>query len=91
MSKLTTTNDYVLIYYSGHGQIKADEAYWIPVDGAKDYDPTEWINIRDIEVYLENEISAHHLAVMVDSCYFAVASKGKTKVDNKNKIKDLMI
>lgn len=85
LTKITTDKDYVLIYYSGHGDIRATQSYWIPVDGAKNYDPTEWINIRDIEVYLENEISAHHLAVMVDSCYFAVATKGKTKVDNKNK------
>jgi len=85
LSKITTDKDYVLIYYSGHGDIKSTQSYWIPVDGAQNYDPTEWINIRDIEVYLENEISAHHLAVMVDSCYFAVASKGTSKIDNKNK------
>ena len=85
LSKITTDKDYVLVYYSGHGDIKSTQSYWIPVDGAQNYDPTEWINIRDIEVYLENEISAHHLAVMVDSCYFAVASKGTSKIDNKNK------
>jgi hypothetical protein len=85
LTKITTDKDYVLIYYSGHGDIRSTQSYWIPVDGAKNYDPTEWINIRDIEVYLENEISAHHLVVMVDSCYFAVASKGQTKIDIKNK------
>jgi hypothetical protein len=85
LTKITTDKDYVLIYYSGHGDIRSTQSYWIPVDGAKDFDPTEWINIRDIEVYLENEISAHHLVVMVDSCYFAVASKGNTEIDDKNK------
>ncbi|MDC3341774.1 caspase family protein [Candidatus Pelagibacter sp.] len=85
LSEITTDKDYVLIYYSGHGDIKSTQSYWIPIDGGLKYDPTEWINIRDIEVYLENEISAHHLAVMVDSCYFAVASKGTSKIDNKNK------
>ena len=25
LSKLTTTNDYVLVYYSGHGQIKSEQ------------------------------------------------------------------
>ena len=38
LSKLTTDNDYVLIYYSGHGITKADQAYWIPVDGTKNGD-----------------------------------------------------
>ena len=37
LSKLTTTNDYVLIYYSGHGQIKAEQAYWIPTDGSENW------------------------------------------------------
>ena len=36
--KLTTTNDYVLIYYSGHGETRAEQAYWIPVDGSSEWE-----------------------------------------------------
>ena len=32
LSEITTDNDYVLIYYSGHGDEKGSKSYWIPVD-----------------------------------------------------------
>ena len=38
LSKLTTTNDYVLIYYSGHGETRAEQAYWIPKDGSSEWE-----------------------------------------------------
>ena len=87
LSKLTTDNDYVLIYYSGHGDIRSNQSYWIPVDAEKEFGMGDWINIKDIEVYLEKEIPAHHLALMVDSCYFP-GFKGLNKIseDNKSKV-----
>ena len=86
LSKITTDKDYVLIYYSGHGDIKSSQSYWIPIDGEKEFGMGDWINIRDIEVYLENKISAHHLALLVDSCYFAIGSKGGNKISDKSKV-----
>ena len=68
LSKLTTTNDYDLVYYSGHGEVKAQQAYWIPKDGSADWGNGDWININELNIYL-TEIKAHHLAVMVDLCY----------------------
>ena len=65
LSKLTTTNDYVLIYYSGHGQTRATQAYWIPKDGSFNWGNGDWININELNIFL-TEIKAHHLAVMVD-------------------------
>ena len=87
LSKLTTDNDYVLIYYSGHGDIRSNQSYWIPIDAEKEFGMGDWINIKDIEVYLEKEIPAHHLALMVDSCYFS-GFKGLNKIteDNKSKV-----
>ena len=86
LSKITTDKDYVLIYYSGHGDIKSSQSYWIPIDGEKEFGMGDWINIRDIEVYLENKISAHHLALLVDSCYFAIGSKGGNNISDKSKV-----
>jgi len=80
LSELTTDNDYVLVYYSGHGDQKGNKSYWIPTDAKKKYS-SKWINIKDIENYLE-EIPAHHLAIMVDSCYFT-GFKGSNKIDEK--------
>ena len=80
LSSITTDNDYVLVYYSGHGDQKGNKSYWIPTNAKKKYS-SNWINIKDIENYLE-EIPAHHLAIMVDSCYFT-GFKGSNKIDEK--------
>ena len=45
---ITTANDYVLIYYSGHGEIEAQQAYWVPKDGGKDWGNDDWISINFI-------------------------------------------
>ena len=79
LSKLTTDNDYVLIYYSGHGKIKATQAYWIPKDGSYEWGPS-WINVNELNIFL-TEIKAHHLAVMVDSCYVGGKFKGTNILD----------
>jgi hypothetical protein len=81
LSKLTTANDYVLIYYSGHGEIKAEQAYWVPKDGSKKWGNGDWININELDIYLR-EIKAHHLAVLVDSCYVGSKFKGFNTLEN---------
>ena len=86
LSKVTTDNDYVLIYYAGHGEIIEDRSFWIPTDAEKEFGFGDWINISDIEVYLEKKIPAHHLAVMVDSCYFAVSQKGSGDYSQENQL-----
>ena len=79
LTKLTTDNDYVLIYYSGHGKIKATQAYWIPKDGSFEWGES-WINVNELNIFL-TEIKAHHLAVMVDSCYVGGKFKGTNILD----------
>ena len=60
---------------------KEVNAYWIPTDASKKYS-SKWINIKDIENYLE-EINAHHIAIMVDSCYLDYRFKrSNTKDEN---------
>lgn len=81
LSELTTVNDFVFIYYSGHGEIKAEQAYWIPTDGSKKWGNGDWINIMELDIYLR-EIKAHHLSLMVDSCYVGGRFKGLNLLDN---------
>ncbi len=81
LSKLTTTNDFVFIYYSGHGQIKSEQAYWIPIDGSPDWGSGDWINISEIDIFL-TEMKAHHLAVLVDSCFVGSKFKGLNLIDD---------
>ncbi len=83
LAKLTTTNDYVLVYYSGHGQIKAERAYWIPTDGSEKWGNGDWINISELDIFL-TEIKAHHLAVLVDSCFVGSKFKGINILDDIN-------
>lgn len=80
LSKITTTNDYVLIYYSGHGMVKTQQAYWIPKDGSLEWGNGDWININELNIFL-TEIKAHHLALMVDSCYVGGKFKGVNVLD----------
>ena len=42
------------------------------------------INISTLEGQIKNTISAHHIALMVDSCYFAVNIKGNKISQNKS-------
>ena len=83
LSKLTTTKDYVLVYYSGHGMVKAKQAYWIPKDGSLEWGNGDWININELNIFL-TEIKAHHLALMVDSCYVGGKFKGVNVLDMNN-------
>ncbi len=71
-----TPNDYVLIYYSGHGQKSEDRAYWIPVNGEKEWDP-EWIDSITVSAAIKR-IKAKHILLMVDSCYLGSSFKGQS-------------
>lgn len=85
LSKITTDKDYVLIYYSGHGEEDGNQRYWIPVDGELESGFGDWININDIQLYIQNHISNTHIVMMSDSCYFAMETKGnQIKKDKKS-------
>ena len=83
LSKITTDKDYVLIYYSGHGDNRGASNYWIPVDGEKDYGLGDWINTAEIQNYIMDEIPNHHIVLMSDSCYFDVKTKGMGEPDKR--------
>ena len=83
LSKLTSDNDYVLIYYSGHGDNRGVNNYWIPVDGAKESGLGDWINTSEIGNYIKEEIPNRHIVLMSDSCYFDVKTKGNQITGSK--------
>ncbi len=78
--KISTDKDYVLIYYSGHGERTENQAYWIPVESDKDWGGGSWINTKDIHVAI-SKIQARHILLMSDSCYVGTAFKG---LEDKN-------
>ena len=91
LAELTTTNDYVFIYFSGHGKTRAEQAYWIPTDGSKKWGNGDWINTNEVTIFLREEIKAHHLALLVDSCYVGGAFKGAFIIDEMTEEETQMV
>ena len=91
LAELTTTNDYVFIYFSGHGKTRAEQAYWIPTDGSKKWGNGDWINTNEVTIFLREEIKAHHLALLVDSCYVGGAFKGAFILDEMTEQQTQMV
>jgi hypothetical protein len=63
------SDDRLLLYYAGHGQIdySADAGFWQPVDAEPDRDYT-WISNDEIRRYLKG-MAARHVLVIADSCF----------------------
>jgi uncharacterized protein len=68
------SQDEVLIYYAGHGEMDAVTArgYWIPVDGEQK-NLSQWISVIDITDQLA-AMQARHALVIADSCYSGTLS-----------------
>ena len=88
LSKTTSPQDYVLIYYSGHGDNvtlgNITQSYWIPIDGSKESGLGDWISTTEISNYVYEQIPNHHIVVMSDSCYFAMTTKGNKNLTKTN-------
>ena len=79
LKSIVTDEDYVLIYYGGHGDQETQRAYWIPVDAGKEWDEN-WIDTITITTAVQR-IKAKHILVMIDSCYLGTSFKGKENID----------
>ena len=79
LKSLVSDEDYVLIYYGGHGDQETQRAYWIPVDAGKDWDEN-WIDTITITTAVQR-IKAKHILVMIDSCYLGTSFKGKQNIN----------
>ncbi len=86
LSNITTDKDYVLIYYSGHGENRGINNYWIPVDGEKEFGLGGWINTAEISNYIMQEIPNHHIVLMSDSCYFDVKTKSNQILNDRKSL-----
>jgi hypothetical protein len=65
--KKITSDDNLIVYFSGHGCEKANTGYWIPVDAPKDQ-PGQFINTAIIADWLKN-INSLHTFLIVDACF----------------------
>ena len=80
LRKIITPEDYLLIYYSGHGEEDTQQAYWIPINADKEWDEN-WIDTITITTAIQR-IQTKHTLLMIDSCYIGTAFKG----NNDNEI-----
>jgi len=83
LSKKVTSEDNLLIYYSGHGDRNINmspiRAYWIPTDATQTFD-AKWINTEDVSAMI-SQIPAKHILIMVDSCYAGSTIKGNSTTE----------
>ena len=82
LSEKITEDDYLLIYYAGHGSkdVAIQKAYWIPTDAkAIDKPGKYWLSTSLIAEHA-GRIKARHVLLMVDSCYAGLTVKGDNNV-----------
>jgi hypothetical protein len=67
LRKKVGENDSLLVFFSGHGEVADDEAFWVPVEGkpAEDWD---WVPADRIKRLL-GAVNAFHTLVIVDACF----------------------
>jgi chromosome segregation ATPase len=81
---LTAINDYrqslksddsLLIYYAGHGELDKQNlrGYWLPVNANRD-NTTEWISDQSI-TDLVGQMAARHVMIVADSCYSGIMTR----------------
>ena len=77
-----TTDDNLMVYFAGHGEIDAGskQGYWVPVDGRQN-DSATWISNRAISDIL-NTMQARHVMVVADSCYSGAMTRASVPAFN---------
>ena len=66
---LLKSDDSLLIYYAGHGELDKPNlrGYWLPVNAQRD-NTTEWISDQSITDLIA-QMAARHVLIVADSCY----------------------
>ena len=72
MNEILTEEDYLLIYYAGHGQKNPSiqKAYWIPTNAKESFD-RNWISTSFVTEMI-GTFKARHVLLMVDSCFSGI-------------------
>ncbi len=86
LRKTLGSDDRLLLYYAGHGQIDhvKDECSWQPIDAEPDSDFT-WITNADVRLYLLG-MAAKHVLVIADSCFSGLLTGGaQPQIENEDK------
>lgn len=87
-SSRMTPQDNLLIYYAGHGELKNDKGYWLPVDA--DFEMTNWISPAWIKDTLLDH-PARRTLIIADSCYSGALARNVAAGGAKEKRSRLVI
>ena len=69
-------NDYVFVYYSGHGAPLLDDAEGINTGALVTYECTAQTAIRQKDLDLQlNALASHHVTLVVDACFSGMLAK----------------
>jgi len=76
-----TEKDNLLILFSGHGYYKerGDAGFWVPFNAEQQ---SQYISIADIKQRIK-ACHAHHIALIVDSCFSGALTRKTTSEDKK--------
>lgn len=71
-------NDNVLIYYSGHGELKKElnKGYWVPADATSN-STSNYISNSDIQTFIAG-IKSKHTLLISDACFSGDIFRGNT-------------
>ena len=88
-AKQMTPRDNLVVFYAGHGTIKADKGYWLPVDA--DLDMNNWLSPAMIRDALLDH-PARRTLILADSCYSGAIARGTlAKTDNRDEKKSRLV
>ncbi|MGD1845942.1 MAG: caspase family protein [Salibacteraceae bacterium] len=76
--------DNLFIYYSGHGEYRANlgSGYWVPAD-AMSRSTSAFISNADIQAYIKG-IQAKHTLLIADACYMGELFRGQSQAGPEN-------
>lgn len=79
LSKVITPDDNLVIFYSGHGEFKAEfnKGYWVPVDATTN-SVAGYISNNDLQTFIAG-IKSKHTLLITDACFAGDIFKGNTK------------
>ena len=91
ISKKLTTEDNLLIFYAGHGEIdkKQNRGYWLPVDSSYEK-RSKWISNAIVADELK-ATDAKHVLLIVDSCFSGSLMRSASKASSNKKLDEKYI
>lgn len=67
LEKELRVDDYLLLFYSGHGKMQGEEGYWLPAD-AQVGTSYLWLSSSELNTHIQR-FKSKHVLLIADACY----------------------